>query len=67
MTPLRLIGFSRKDDKEITVLLYDHNESEVVKCMYHFFEPDTLIQCREYNSGILLEELELKDLFNPIK
>jgi len=60
---LRLTGFSKREDKEITLLLYER-ESQTVKDCYYFFDPDTLIQCREFDSGVLLEELELRDLFN---
>jgi len=66
-TPLRLVGFSRKKNIEVTLLLYDHDEQKTVKDAYYFFEPDTLIQCREFDSGVLLDELELKDLFNKPK
>ena len=66
-TPIRLVGFSKRKNKEVTVLLYEHTERTNIADMYYFFEPDTMIQCREFNSGVLLEELELRDLFNPIK
>ena len=64
---LRLTGISKREDREITVMLYDRREKFAVEDCYYFFEPDTLIQCREFDSGVLLEELELRDLFNPIK
>ena len=60
---LRLTGFSKREDKEVTLLLCEP-ERDVVKDAYYFFDPDTLIQCREFDSGVLLEELELRDLFN---
>jgi len=61
---LRLTGFSKREDKEIIVLLQDGREKVAVEDCYYFFESDTLIQCREFDSGVLLEELELRDLFN---
>lgn len=60
---LRLTGFSKRKDKEVTLLLGD-NDKAIARDCYYFFEPDTLIQCREFDSGVLLEELELRDLFN---
>jgi len=66
-TPLRLVGFSKKKDKEITMILFDGSVWSVVDDVNYFFEPDTIVQLREYNSGILIDELKLKDLFNKVK
>jgi len=63
-TPLRLVGYSKKKDKEITMILFDGSVWSVIDDVRYFFEPDTIVQLREYNSGILIDELKLKDLFN---
>jgi len=66
-TPLRLVGFSKKKDKEITMILFDGSVWSVIDDVRYFFEPDTIVQLREYNSGVLVDELKLKDLFNKPK
>ena len=65
--PLRLVGYSKRKNKEITIILFDGCAWSVVDDVRYFFEPDTLVQLREYNSGILLDELKLKDLLNQKK
>ena len=65
--PLRLVGYSKRKDKEITMILFDGSVWSVVDDVNYFFEPDTIVQLREYNSGILIDELKLKDLFNKVK
>jgi len=66
-TPLRLVGYNKKKNIEVTLLLYDHDERKTVKDAYYFFEPDTLIQCREFDSGVILAELQLEDIFSKPK
>ena len=61
---IRYVGFSKKADKEITVISCAKSEQQDIKTLYELFEPDTIIECREYNSGVLLEEIELNVLFN---
>jgi hypothetical protein len=61
---IRYVGYSKRHGKEITVISCPETERDAIRTMYHVFEPDTMIEVREYKSGVLIEEIKLEDLFN---
>jgi hypothetical protein len=60
-------GFSKTEQKEVSVVSTPERERYIVGTLYAIFEPDTVIECRDYKTGYLFEELPLKDIFNEIK
>jgi hypothetical protein len=63
MKKITYTGFSRKQDKTITVVSWQAVEMKTKETLYAIFDPDTIIECREYKSGYLFDELRLDELF----
>jgi len=59
---LRLTGFSKRENKEVTLILFDSKIWKSIDDIDYFFDADQVVQLREYNSGVLVEELTVKDL-----
>jgi len=64
---LRLTGFSKRENKEVTLILFDSKIWKSIDDIDYFFDPDTVIQLREYNTGILTEEMKVSVLKDKIK
>ena len=64
---LRLTGFSKRENKEVTLILFDSKVWKSIDDIDYFFDPDTVIQLREYNTGILTEEMKVSVLKDKIK
>ena len=47
-----------------THISYPEIEQKVKWELYELYGPEAIVECREYKSGYLYEELKLKDLFN---
>jgi hypothetical protein len=63
MKKITYTGFSRKQDKTITVVSWQAVEMQTKETLYAIFDPDTIIECRDLKSGYLFDELQLDELF----
>jgi hypothetical protein len=64
MSKLSYTGYSKIEDKEITVISCG---SEIILKdeLYYFFKPDAVLTICEFgNRNVRLDELMLKDIFN---
>ena len=48
----------------VTYISCPENEQQIKKDLFELYSPDVIIECRDYKTGYLFEELPLKDLFN---
>jgi hypothetical protein len=64
---IRYQAFSKRFDKEMIVISCADSEQKDIKTLYDLFLPETIIEIREYNSGVLLEEIPLEVIFSKPK
>jgi len=48
----------------VAYISYPEIEQKVKNDLFELYGPDAIVECRDYNSGVLLEELPLNVLFN---
>ena len=48
----------------VTHISYPEKEQQVKRDLFKLYGPEATVECREFKSGYLYEEIKLKDLFN---